>query len=237
MNWSKPAISLLFMLILGVDSSGKDGSIALVKFEQGRGHTFEVIALEGGTFSAQLVPQISDALNRRRLSKRDVDGFAVVSGPGSFTGLRIGLAAIKGLAEVLQKPIAAVSLLEAIARVSEVQGDVTAALDAGRSEVYAADFQISGPQTKSSHQQLFTLAELVAATGDRRIITPDVKIADFIREKGLRVSQIDRPRADVIARLGFEQIQAGRVIAPEALDANYIRRTDAEVKKLGEVPK
>jgi tRNA threonylcarbamoyladenosine biosynthesis protein TsaB len=171
------------------------------------------------------------------LSKRDIDGFAVVSGPGSFTGLRVGLAAIKALAEVLQKPIAAVSLLEAIARVSELQGEVTAALDASRGEVYAADFQISGPETKISHQQLFTLAEFVGAKRDRRIITPDARIADFIREKGLRVTQIDHPRADVIARLGFENIQAGKVIAPEALDANYIRRSDAEVKKMDQLPK
>jgi tRNA threonylcarbamoyladenosine biosynthesis protein TsaB len=225
------------MLILGVDTSGKGGSIGLVEFDQGNVRTLEVVALAGGTFSAQLVPQISDALNRHHLSKREVDGFAVVSGPGSFTGLRVGLAAIKALAEVLQKPIAAVSLLEAVARVSELQGAVTAALDAGRGEVYAADFQISGPETNISHQQLFTLAEFVGAKRDRRIITSDAKIADFIREKGLRVTQIDHPRAETIARLGFENIQAGKVIAPEALDANYIRRSDAEVKKLGEVPK
>lgn len=221
------------MLILGVDTSGKDGSITLVEFEQGNVRTLEVVALEGGTFSAQLVPQISDTLNRHRLTKRDVDGFAVVSGPGSFTGLRVGLAAIKGLAEVLQKPIAAVSLLEAVARASELQGEVTAALDASRGEVYAADFQTSGAQTNISHQQLLTLEEFVSANSDRQVITPDAKIADFIREKGMRVSQIDRPRADSIARLGFEKIQLGDVVSPEVLDANYIRRSDAEVKKTG----
>lgn len=219
------------MLILGVDTSGKEGSIALVKFEQGNAHTLEVVPLEGGTFSAQLVPQISDALNRHRLSKRDIDGFAVVSGPGSFTGLRVGLAAIKALAEILKKPIAEVSLLEAAARVSKLQGDITAALDASRGEVYVADFQISGPRMNITNQQLLTLAELVSANPGRQIITPDAKIADFIREKSLRVTQIDRPRADTIARLGFERIQAGDVVAPEALDANYIRRSDAEVKK------
>ena len=224
------------MLILGVDTSGKGGSIALVDFEQEKIRMVEVVALEGGTFSAQLVPQISDTLSRHGSTKRDLDGFAVVSGPGSFTGLRVGLAAIKALAEVLQKPIAAVSLLEAIARVSQLQGEVTAALDAGRGEVYAADFQVTGAQTNMSPQQLFTLAELVAANRDRRITTPDAKVADLIRERGLAVTQIDRPRADVIARLGFEKIQAGQVIAPEALDANYIRRSDAEAKKLGEMP-
>ena len=223
------------MLILGVDTSGKDGSIALVKFEQGSARTLEVVPLVGGTFSAQLVPQISELLSRHGLNKRDVDGFAVVSGPGSFTGLRVGLAAIKALAEVLQKPIAAVSLLEAVVRASEVQGDVVATLDAGRSEVYAANIQISGSQTTISHQQLLTLAEFVSANGRRQIVTSDAKIADFVREKSLRVMKIDHPRANVVARLGFEKIQAGEVISPEALDANYIRRSDAEVKKSGEV--
>ncbi|HEX3104935.1 MAG TPA: tRNA (adenosine(37)-N6)-threonylcarbamoyltransferase complex dimerization subunit type 1 TsaB [Terriglobales bacterium] len=219
------------MLILGVDTSGKDGSIALMEFERGHARALELVPLEGGTFSAQLVPQISDTLNGHGLSKRDIDGFAVVSGPGSFTGLRVGLAAIKALAEVLQKPIAAMSLLEVVARVAELQGDVTAALDASRGEVYAADFQISGRQANIRHQQLLTLVEFISVNSDRQIITPDDKIADFIREKGLRVTQVDRPRADTIARLGFEKIQAGEVIAPEALDANYIRRSDAELKK------
>lgn len=225
------------MLILGVDTSGKGGSIALVRFEQGHEHTLAVVPLDGGTFSAQLVPQISDALNRQHLSKHDIGGFAVVSGPGSFTGLRVGLAAIKALAEVLHKPIAAISLLEAVARACGRDGAVTTALDAGRGEIYAADFQIAGSQTIIGNQQILTLAEFVSANGDRQIITPDTKIADSIREKGLGVTQIDRPRADIIARLGFARIQAGEVISPEALDANYIRRSDAEAKKLGEMLK
>jgi tRNA threonylcarbamoyladenosine biosynthesis protein TsaB len=225
------------MLILAVDTSGKDGSIALVEFEQGSARTIEVVPLEGGTFSAQLVPQISDTLNRQGLTKQNIDGFAVVSGPGSFTGLRVGLAAIKALAEVLRKPIAALSLLEAIAGTCGKDGDLDVALDAGRGEVYAGSFQISGSQTIVSHQQLLTLAEFASANVGRQIVTPDAKIADLLRAKSLCVIRIDRPRGDVIARFGFEKIQAGEVITPEALDANYIRRSDAEVKKLGETPK
>jgi tRNA threonylcarbamoyladenosine biosynthesis protein TsaB len=225
------------MLMLGVDTSGKDGSIALVEFEHGNARTLEVVALEGGTFSAQLVPQISDALNRHRLSRRDIDGFAIVSGPGSFTGLRVGLAAIKALAEVLQKPIAAVSLLEVVVRASGTQADVVVALDASRGEVYTADFQVLRQQTTTRSEQLLTLADFASANTGRQIITPDARIADFIREKGLRVTQVDRPRADTIARLGFEKIQAGDAVSPEAIDANYIRRSDPEVKRSGDVRK
>lgn len=221
------------MLILGVDTSGKSGSIAIVEFERGSARTIEVVPLEGGTFSAQLVPQISDLFERHHLSKRYIDGFAVVSGPGSFTGLRVGLAAIKALAEVLQKPIAAVSLLEAVARACGKDGEMTIALDAGRGEVYAAEFQLSGARRIINNQRLLTLAELASANVGTQIVTPDIKIADFVREKGLRATQIDGPRADTIALLGFEKIEAGEVIPPEALDANYIRRSDAEIKKPG----
>ena len=89
-----------------------------------RVQVIEVVPLAGGTFSAQLVPQIADLLERHGLQKRDIEAFAVVSGPGSFTGLRVGLAVIKALAEVLDKPIAAVSLLEAIAISTNRKGRV-----------------------------------------------------------------------------------------------------------------
>jgi len=225
------------MLVLGVDTSGKNGSIALVRLEQGTPRTLEVVPLQGGTFSAQLVPQISELLQRHRLTKRNIDAFAVVSGPGSFTGLRVGLAAIKALAEVLQKPIATVSLLEVISRASEKKGEIVAALDAGRGEIYAAGYSVFETQTTLRKQELLTFAEFASSNGDREIITSDAKVADLAREKGLRVTPVAYPRADVIARLGLEKIQAGEVISVEALDANYIRRSDAEAKKIDEVRK
>jgi len=225
------------MLILGVDTSGKNGSIALVQFEQANSRTLEIVPLAGGTFSGQLVPQVSDLLERHHLTKHDIDAFAVASGPGSFTGLRVGLAAIKALAEVLQKPIAAVPLLEAVARVSGSESLTLAALDAGRGEVYVAEVQTSGPRTTVRDQQLLSFAEFLSSNRNRQIITPDAKIADLARQHKLRIQQVDRPRADAIARLGFEKIQGGEVISAEALDANYIRRSDAEAKKIGEVRK
>jgi tRNA threonylcarbamoyladenosine biosynthesis protein TsaB len=104
------------MLILAVDTSGKDGSVALVKCGGDGCRTLQVVSIEGGTFSAQLIPQISSLLRQLQLERTQIDAFVAVSGPGSFTGLRVGLAAIKALAEILQKPIAAISLLEVIAR-------------------------------------------------------------------------------------------------------------------------
>ena len=90
------------MLLLAADTSGKHGTIALARCGPDDAcMVVEVVPLEGGTFSAQLVPQIAALLAKHGFSKADIGGFAVVSGPGSFTGVRVGLAAIKALAEVL----------------------------------------------------------------------------------------------------------------------------------------
>src|SRR5881394_458830 len=102
------------MLLLAVDTSGRDGSLALVRVNGDTAEVIQEVTLAGGSFSAQLVPQTAALFEKHRYSKADLAGFAVASGPGSFTGLRVGLAAIKAMAEILRKPIAAVSLLEAV---------------------------------------------------------------------------------------------------------------------------
>ena len=108
------------MLLLITDTSGKDGFVGLARAREGtepdKVEVIEEVALAGGTFSAQLVPQIAALLKKHEFRKTDIGAFIVVSGPGSFTGLRVGLAAVKGLAEILQKPIVSVSLLEVLAR-------------------------------------------------------------------------------------------------------------------------
>ena len=103
-----------------------------------------------------MVPQIAALLAKHGFGKTDIGGFAVVSGPGSFTGVRVGLAAIKALAEVLQKPIAAVSLLEAIAVSCGSQGRLVAVLDAGRGEVYAGEYEVHGDIVQLLHERLLT---------------------------------------------------------------------------------
>src|SRR5690348_8250031 len=103
------------MLVLAIDTTGRQGSISLAHGDKDSFDLIETVPIQGGTFSAELVPQTAELLTRNNLRKGDLDAFAAASGPGSFTGLRVGLAAIKALAEILQKPIAAVSMLEAIA--------------------------------------------------------------------------------------------------------------------------
>lgn len=217
------------MLLLAADTSGKNGSIALALCGPAAAcEVLEVVPLKGGTFSAQLVPQIAALLSQHGFGKQDIEAFAVVSGPGSFTGLRVGLAAIKALAEVLEKPIAMVSLLEAVAVAAGVQGKVMAALDAGRTEIYLGMYEIGDRPTMLS-ERLLTSQEFLASCTDFRVVTPDLSIAEIARGAGLHVQQIERPGCDWIARLGYQKIFAGDTIPPEILEANYIRRSDAEI--------
>ena len=212
------------MLLLAADTSGKHGSIALARCGPGSAcSVLEVVALEGGTFSAQLVPQIAALLARHTFRKEDIGGFAVVAGPGSFTGVRVGLAAIKALAEVLQKPIASVSLLEAMAVSGRSQGRVTAVRDAGRGEVYAGEFEVHGNDVHLLRERLLTRAEWLEAAAGSTIVVADHDLSEAARAAELAVDEIEIPRSDVIARLGWQKIHGGKIVSPEALDANYLR--------------
>lgn len=225
------------MLILAADTSGKNGSLALVRFENDGPQTIDLVPLEGGTFSAQLVPQIAELLQKHALKKNAIDAFAVAAGPGSFTGLRVGLAAIKALAEILQKPIVAVSLLEALARSPELdvrnENRVIAVLDAGRSEIYSGTFSCPHHQDHQAigiDQKLETLDELMANAAGQQVVTSDAKLFELLSAAKLKVTLVPRPSAVAIASLGCEKFQGGETVSPEDLDALYIRRSDAEVK-------
>jgi len=218
------------MLLLAVDTSGKHGSIALARCGPDVAcEVLEVAALSGGTFSAELVPQIAALLDKHVFSKADIGAFAVVSGPGSFTGLRIGLAAIKALAEVLAKPIAAVSLLEVLATSGHSRGRVMAALDAGRNEVFLGEYEVGSAVTHPIRERLLTRDEWLESVGEEMIVTPDHTIAEAARAKGLHVVEVERPRSDAIAQLGWRKIVSGETVSSEALEANYIGRSEAEL--------
>src|SRR5579863_5088655 len=154
------------MLLLAIDTSGRQGSIALARAEENDTprdiEMIEIMPLVGGTFSAQLIPQISTLISSNGYTRDAIGGLAVVCGPGSFTGLRVGLAAVKALAEILNKPIAAVSLLEAVAIGAVLQGRVLAILDAGRGDVYAGDYEVSGESVEARREWLTPRHEFFA---------------------------------------------------------------------------
>ena len=218
------------MILLVTDTSGRNGTVALARAgNRDQIDVLEVVPLAGGMFSAQLVPQISALLQKHGLNKTDLDGFVVVTGPGSFTGLRVGLAAIKALAEILQKPIAAVSLLELVAIASRSQGRVVAVLDGGRGEVFFGAYEIAGDSVQVLREELLLKADFLTEAGDSVVATPDPALAAAARDAGLSVVTLEPLSAGMIASFGWKKLQAGVTVSPERLEANYMRRSDAEI--------
>jgi len=222
------------MLLLITDTSGKDGTVSLARageagLQDSDANVIETALLTGGTFSAQLVPQIAALLQRHDFSKSDIGGFIVVVGPGSFTGLRVGLAAIKALAEILQKPIVPVSLLEVVATASRAQGKVAAVLDARRGEVFFGAYEIAGESVTVLREELLPRAEFLSLARESSVATPDPALAATARDAGLLVVPVESPGPEMIARFGWKKLQAGETVSPEQLEANYMRRSDAEM--------
>jgi tRNA threonylcarbamoyladenosine biosynthesis protein TsaB len=219
------------MLLLAIDTSGRWGSIALARgHEDGSCDVIEVVRLAGGTFSAQLVPQVAALLSKHGFTKRDIDAFVAASGPGSFTGLRVGLAAIKALAEILGKPIASVSLLEVLALAGGAKGTVCAALDAGRGEVYSGEYEVAGDSAQALREKLLTKEEFVATAGGwMTVVTPDAALVGTAESAGLSAVLVEPLSAGAVARLGWRKLLQGQAVSPEQLEANYIRRSDAEI--------
>src|SRR3954447_20325625 len=155
------------MLILAIDTSGQSGGITLAEADAGSFRVIESAAIAGGTFSAQLIPTLAALLKKHGYGVNDLGGFAAASGPGSFTGLRVGLSAIKGLAETLHKPIATVSILEALASLGDRTGTIASAIDAGRKEVFLGLYQKDGASSaKKSEGALLKQREELLAEED-----------------------------------------------------------------------
>ncbi len=223
------------MLILAIDTSGRNGSLALAEGDARHFHVVEVAPLDSGMYSAQLIPRLSQLLTRHSLQKTAIDAFAVVSGPGSFTGLRVGLSTVKGLAEVSGKPIAAVSSLEVVAFTAHDGGHVIAALDAGRGQVFLGKYQAGGGGLLREKEWIATVQELIDARHENAeipLVTPDESIARQLQSCGLAARAIPAPQADVVAGLGLGKILRRETVSAGALDANYIRRSDAELFSL-----
>ncbi len=219
------------MLILAIDTSGRNGSVALCRGDANSFETLQLTTLEGGTYSARLMPAIDDILQHNRVNLTDIDGFAVVSGPGSFTGLRVGLASLKGLCAVVRKPLAIVSMLEAVAITHAPDGQaVTAILDAGRGEIYVGEYRVSAGDAAAKREYITKLTAFAEETHEAgELLTPDKVIADFLGQRNVAVRLVAPVQADGIGRIGLRKLLAGEIADHATVDVNYIRRSDAEI--------
>ncbi len=226
------------MLILAVDTSTQAGSLAVLRATRVVG---EVSTWVDETYSSRMFRHLEFLLQELQLGLEQIELFAVAAGPGSFTGLRVGLTAVKGWAEVYRRPVAAVSALEAVAAQAKAPEPLLApAIDARRGQVYAGLYERRGSMlARRGDEVVMTPAEFLDvlrnAAGDAALAfvspTPEV-LAQAVAQSSFRGSTIEPVStvlAPVIGQLGFARAQRGELMDALTLDANYVRRSDAEL--------
>lgn len=235
------------MITLALDTTTRAGSIAVVD----DGGLRVALAGDSSRSHAERLPgDLLNALASAGVGVPDVDVFAVAAGPGSFTGLRIGIATMQGLAFATGKRMAAVSALEALAESAWVEtghaaGTIGVWMDAHRGEVFSALYEVErgarGPATRLHLLDGPTVADPRAvwqawSDGDR---APEVVIGDgaalyrdvVARGEGA-AAVFDAPLlAPAIGRIAIELARSGGTIAPAAVQPIYVRRPDAEIAR------
>jgi len=226
------------MLILALDTSTQAGSLAILQDTRVVG---EVATCVAETYSSRLFRHLEFLLRELALDLRQVDLFAVSTGPGSFTGLRVGLTAVKGWAEIYDKPIAAVSALEAVAAQAKApEAILVPVIDARRGQVYAGVYDRSGgSQVRRGDEVVMTPAEFLEIltgqleAGAGAFVSPAPEVFSAALEetvfRGASIEPVSAVLAPVIGQLGFARAERGEVVDALTLDANYVRRSDAEL--------
>jgi tRNA threonylcarbamoyladenosine biosynthesis protein TsaB len=225
------------MKILILDTCGATGNIALADTAR-QPNVMASASLPGRTASERLVATIRGLVASAGIELRSLGSIVVVSGPGSFTGVRVGLSAAKGLCEALDVPLVAISRLAVLAHVAAAKdatgSQVFALLDAGRGEVYLGHYA-GGTLVREAlvtRQQLIEAVEaartgLGARGASIRIVTCEAALAESFAE--LAPQLVAEPTAQDALALALPRIEAGDFDDAVTLDANYLRRTDAEI--------
>ena len=221
------------MLLLAIDSSQRTGTVTLAEATEAGVRTLGNSLVEGGTFSAQLVPTIQGLLQSAHKTKSDIGALVAANGPGSFTGLRIGLAAVKAFAEILRQPIVAVSSLEALAAASAQQGGLLALIDAGRGECFCGAYTRTPSLLECQREFLASREEVLVMLRDTlrdgaSAVTADAGLAEWLLSSNIRAEVVDSATLGAaLARRGFELLNASKVVGALELDAHYLRRDES----------
>jgi tRNA threonylcarbamoyladenosine biosynthesis protein TsaB len=210
--------------VLGIDTCGPTGSVALGRFS---GPLVEMVGqteLEGRSYSATLVAAIAELLAQARTSVGLLDAIVVVNGPGSFTGVRVGLSAAKGLAEPARIPVVAVSRLAVLAWKT---GLLSAALDAHRHEVF---LRVAGTENQA-RELLAGASDLVGIAPPQKVAVCDEAAAELLGAAwpGAELVRVVAPTAADSLQLAAPRIRAGDFDDVVRLDGHYLRRSDAEI--------
>ncbi|MGH9691692.1 MAG: tRNA (adenosine(37)-N6)-threonylcarbamoyltransferase complex dimerization subunit type 1 TsaB [Candidatus Acidiferrales bacterium] len=233
------------MLIFALDTSSPGGSVAVLRDQRVIG---AVSTWTDEIYSSRMFRHVEFLLRELSLSLDQFDLFAVTAGPGSFTGLRVGLATVKAWAEVYNKPIAAINVLEAIAAQSHTSPAkvLVSVLDARRGQVYFAFYRkqdallldVQGNANVMTPEEFLEAVDARAGTEEFAIVisTPAAISSALARFTAVRdpnrqiiVEQVSSVLAPVVGQLGYFRAQRGSLTDALSLDANYVRRTDAEL--------
>ncbi len=209
--------------VLGIDTTSEFGGLALVEDGELRD---EMPLHSPDGFGHLLFDALRELLTRAGWPLASVDCYAGALGPGSFTGVRVGLTAAKGLADAEGKPVVAISNLAAVAAYG--QGPVRAALlDARRGEVYGGLYDAAG-RALAEEVVMALPAWLATLPADAEFVTPAVALFAPLLG-GAEVREAPRSLAAMVARMAHARYEAGLAVDPVGVDANYVRRSDAEL--------
>jgi tRNA threonylcarbamoyladenosine biosynthesis protein TsaB len=228
------------MLLLALDTCDSRGSVAILQDDRVLG--LEIHASQED-YSSWLLPAVRRLLDAHGLSFADLSAYAVAAGPGSFTGLRVGLTTVKAWSEVYGQPIATVSRLEALATYNASRSLFVAVFtDARRSQLFGALYRRGESGLQRLEEELVTsptnfLDWVVATAGSERVewISTDPQCLTATTQWPSRMAKAETIRvmapvlAPAVGRLGYRAAQDNRLIDALALDANYVRRSDAEL--------
>jgi tRNA threonylcarbamoyladenosine biosynthesis protein TsaB len=211
--------------LLGIDTCGPSGTVAVGRLTGDRVEILGQIELEGRSYSSTLVAAVGELMGQHNVQLRDLGAIVAVSGPGSFTGVRVGLSAVKGFAEAAGLPVVAVSRLEVLAMKA---GTAHAALDAHRHEVF-----LRIGETGNEAREMLAGAQEFAAihpTPTEIAVCDDVAItllaAAWPNAKLIRPAP---PTAADALQLAAPRVIAGEFADVALLDGHYLRRSDAEI--------
>ena len=226
------------MMILALETATIAGSVAIV--DDNKGLIGEVRVDVKVAHSERLMPSIEWLLNASGLSMNDIDAFAVSIGPGSFTGLRIGLSTAKGLAFSTGKPLVPVKTLDAFARTLVYSSyTVCPMLDARKNEVYAGLYKWEGdlcknimPGTAIAPEDLLNKIKdkgPFLLTGDGTIKYHELIKKMLKKDAVFAPSYRMSPSASTVAEIAFETLAEGDLPDPVSIIPFYIRKSEAEV--------
>ena len=224
------------MNILALDTAGKTAAVAVLRDDT---LLYETVSNTGLTHSETLLPMADAALKACGLTCADIGLYAVTAGPGSFTGLRIGLAAVKGMALPRQTPCAGVSTLAALAYGMAGAGTVVGALDARRGQVYWAGFDLETHErlTPDDAAPVEALEKFVSGCKQPLFFVGDGALLCYNRYSEVPgVLPCPQPRrvlrAAGVALAARQLWQDGRAVPPAALLPDYHRLSQAERDRL-----